>query len=110
MPQKISEREVCKRIADQRREGIEAALEHRIATVRYTKAMFREDVMAGGFIASEPTVSAKWLMLKADGVVEEQGQRTCLHIGNLLLRAGVSPYSLKTKKQKDAEDAGEGTQ
>ena len=109
MPQKISEREVCRRVADQRREGIEAALEHGISTVRYTKTMFREDMMSEGFIASEPTVSAKWTMLKADGVVLEQGQRTHLHVGNLLLRAGISPMAIKKQKQKktEAEEAEE---
>ncbi len=89
MPQKISERDVCKRIVDSRKEILESFLGSGKTAVGYSRRNFESDMLSEGFISSGVTVETKWRMLKADGVVTGEGRRTELSIPTLYIRAGL---------------------
>lgn len=88
MPQKITSREVCRKIIEQRRDALESIVS-RAATVQYTRAMFAEDMAANDFISTRATIASKWSTLIADGIVARGGRRTELDIRMLYIRAGV---------------------
>ncbi len=90
MPTKILESDVCRRIVESRAEALARIVEIGATHVGYSRANFFEDMAGGDFIASRTTMTSKWEMLKADGVVSAaRGSRTELDVRMLYLRAGI---------------------
>ena len=88
MPIRITERQVCKKIIERKGDFL---AEHRARgkqTMRYDPESFRTDMLSRDFIASQPTISCKWRMLQAGGVVKPDNGGYCIDIATLYLRAG----------------------
>lgn len=115
MPNKISERDVCRQIVDCRKEAFEKLRSLGASTVRYTYRNFADDMLTEQFISSKTTLDNKWRMLKLDKVVVEAEDRTELNIPMVYLRAGLTvPAAGKTPYTKSHTDCpsqlGEGGQ
>lgn len=115
MPNKISERDVCRQIVDCRKDVLEKLRSLGASTVRYTYRNFVDDMLTEQFISSKTTLDNKWRMLKLDKIVVEAEDRTELNIPMVYLRAGLTvPAAGKAPYTKSHTDCpsqlGEGSE
>ena len=81
--QKIRIDTVCHHIYDRNYDAIEDAKRRGCSIVHYPFKSFETDAYAGDFISSGTTITAKWRMLLASGIVIEKDTRTFIDVASL---------------------------
>ena len=89
MPTKISEREICRKTIERNSDVLVGLRGNGRRYMPYSMAAFRSDMRSEAFIATTSVIDAKWDMLKADGIVVDDGKLSALDIPELYLGAGL---------------------
>ena len=110
VPNKISERDVCRQIIDCREGLLREIRTCGGLRMCYSRRQFEDDMLVRNFISSAGTVRIKWRLLRLNGIVVEEDGATYVKIADLYIRAGMTVPIVGGRDRGETHTAEEGGQ